>query len=714
MMKSVKYYFDLLIVQLLFCVFPTMIISGELSSNYFNMSLQDLMDVEVVLTTAGKTPEKIADIPASVVLVDREDIERFGYRSIEEILNNIPGLYPTNDYSWDGQNYGVRGFWSGVVNRHMIIMVNGVNQVNDFQSNFPVTGINVPVEAIDRIEVIRGPMSVIYGTGAFFGVINIVTNEQSDIVEEKTKLSASYGTANSYDFTLRSFYEQENVKHKLNISFSGTDGIHQPLNQMSSANLAGSTEKKLSRKNIYFNLYSAYKSLFSEISYVEANNENYLFYPSFSKGSIYRTNKILATVGFNQSLTSSFLFSAKFNYQNANYQNDYDWFMDDFIAGQRIQTTAYEFDMNLKYDSNKNLNALFGFGSRSAFSISNKVDFSSIPGDLLDNLNVKLADDNSVATYAFYSQVNYRPLDRLKLVAGLRTENMPEYDMNILAAPTAPAALTPAEVWTVNYVHDEWDLIPRLAALYTINSDHIIKLLYGQAINRPSFHQTTDDIFAIQNRLKPERITTSEINYLGSFSSGYTISLSLFRNELANLLIRDHELDEVTGAYSSFFSNAGEMQTHGVEFTLKTKILENLLCDASFTYQETEDQNRSDIKVAYSPTWLGYFQASYAMKNTTMAITARYVDAMYPYYDPILQNLDGSVGGRIGENVAGYVSVGANIRIDNILDKFYLNVHGINLLDEDIHFPVFTNNPWADKGTMDWGRRFIITIGMQF
>ena len=134
-----------------------------------SLTLEELLSLEI--TTAGKKKEKISDIPASVVVVTREDIETYGYQSLEEILRNIPGLYFTDDYFT--QNFGVRGFWTNDPLRNVIILVNDVPQREYVVSSNFLEQINIPPEAIDRIEVIRGPMSVMYGTGAFFGAINI-------------------------------------------------------------------------------------------------------------------------------------------------------------------------------------------------------------------------------------------------------------------------------------------------------------------------------------------------------------------------------------------------------------------------------------------------------------------------------------------------------------------------------------------------------------
>lgn len=86
-------------------------------------------------------------------------------------------MYMTEDWAWFGSvNYGVRGLYSKGNFGNMAILVNGVSQMEDGKRSYPLEKVNVPVQAIDRIEVIQGPISVIYGSSAFLGVINIITN----------------------------------------------------------------------------------------------------------------------------------------------------------------------------------------------------------------------------------------------------------------------------------------------------------------------------------------------------------------------------------------------------------------------------------------------------------------------------------------------------------------------------------------------------------
>ena len=89
-----------IIIVLVVCT-PTIAIAQNQSNKtttLFDLPLNELMNVEI--TTAGKTREKIKDIPASVVIVTRKEIERYGYTTLTDILENVPGLY--NIYSYNG------------------------------------------------------------------------------------------------------------------------------------------------------------------------------------------------------------------------------------------------------------------------------------------------------------------------------------------------------------------------------------------------------------------------------------------------------------------------------------------------------------------------------------------------------------------------------------------------------------------------------------
>src|SRR2546427_6168404 len=133
-----------------------------------------LFDEPVV--AASKHPQSEQEAPASVTVVTREEIRRFGYRTLAEALRSVRGFYTSDDRNYS--YVGVNGFLRpGDYNDRILLLVNGHTYNDDiFQQAFVDATFGVPMEAIERIEVVRGPGSALYGGNAMFAVINVVTS----------------------------------------------------------------------------------------------------------------------------------------------------------------------------------------------------------------------------------------------------------------------------------------------------------------------------------------------------------------------------------------------------------------------------------------------------------------------------------------------------------------------------------------------------------
>lgn len=138
-----------------------------------------LLFAEPVVSAATKRPMSARAAPSSVTIVTRDQIDRYGWRTLAELLRSVRGFYTSND-----RNYtyvGVRGFQRpSDYNDRLLLLVNGHTLNDDIYQNAPVDDqVGVDLEAIERVEIVRGPGSALYGGNPLFGVINLITRTGS-------------------------------------------------------------------------------------------------------------------------------------------------------------------------------------------------------------------------------------------------------------------------------------------------------------------------------------------------------------------------------------------------------------------------------------------------------------------------------------------------------------------------------------------------------
>ena len=150
--------------------------SPQPPSELSNLTLEQLAELPIdSVYGASSYNQKVTEAPSSITIVTSNQIQRYGYRTLADILRSVRGFYVTND-----RNYsflGVRGFSRpGDYNARVLLLVDG-HRLNDNIFGGALIGTEFPldVELIERVEIIRGPSSSLYGTSAFFAVINVIT-----------------------------------------------------------------------------------------------------------------------------------------------------------------------------------------------------------------------------------------------------------------------------------------------------------------------------------------------------------------------------------------------------------------------------------------------------------------------------------------------------------------------------------------------------------
>ena len=183
-----------------------------------SLSFDELMELNVnKVYGASKYEQPVTQAPSSITIINSSEIKRYGYRTLAEVLRSVRGFYTGND-----RNYtylGVRGFLRpGDNNSRILLLING-HRINDNIYDSAPVGSEFPIDIdlIERVEVIRGPSSALYGNSAFFGVINVVTKKPGKNIGSEVS-----GEAGSFDRYKTRFSFGDEFKNGASLLVSGS------------------------------------------------------------------------------------------------------------------------------------------------------------------------------------------------------------------------------------------------------------------------------------------------------------------------------------------------------------------------------------------------------------------------------------------------------------------------------------------------------------
>ncbi len=172
-----------------------------------------------LVTSVSKKAENITEAPATIVVITRDEIEKRGYNDLVELIKDIPGFDLTLFYGSEYANIYQRGFRQNNTEK-TLLLVDGIEE-NDLWTNWAYVDRQYPLSNIERVEIIYGPASTMYGPNAFAGVINVISRNSVSAVRQGKMIGVSangaYGTYNtrSLDVTV------SGAKQNLSFSLTG-------------------------------------------------------------------------------------------------------------------------------------------------------------------------------------------------------------------------------------------------------------------------------------------------------------------------------------------------------------------------------------------------------------------------------------------------------------------------------------------------------------
>ncbi|BBN82873.1 vitamin B12 transporter BtuB [Pseudoalteromonas sp. A25] len=172
-------------------------------------------DIEKITVTANKFEQAINNTLATVNVIERAQIEQSNLRDLPSLLNTVAGIDVVKNGGF-GQKASV--FLRGAATKHVLVLVDGV-RISDANSG-SVSFTNIPLNSIERIEVVKGARAAVYGSDALAGVINIITREA-----QQHQISLTSGSHNYVAYQQAGHFSSEALSFSFNLGYEDTDGF---------------------------------------------------------------------------------------------------------------------------------------------------------------------------------------------------------------------------------------------------------------------------------------------------------------------------------------------------------------------------------------------------------------------------------------------------------------------------------------------------------
>jgi len=726
-------------VVVIFLLFAFQDVDAQISSSedttalIEHMSIEDLLKTQIV--SSKKKTESIEEIPASVAILTAKEVKSYGYTSLEDIMSHITGFYMIDDYNWMGNmNFGVRGFYRVGTANNIAIVVNGVSQYSDEYGDYPDTKITVPVEAIKRIEIVKGPMSTIHGVGGFFGAINIITHDEF-LEEGATSVDVSTSAGNNYfrKCNVGASGKSNDIRYSVNASLTSKGGIDVAYEELTSdvdlletSNVlpASRTKNQLSARKKYFGSVLTIKDFTFDLSYNETIKGGMNGMPSFGDGSEITHTAMNFAVKYNAAISKSLSMHIQTGYYQHSHSVDFEEYYQYFNNHDFKQTRAYDFEGDVYFSFDSLLEFDAGIYYRNLFDFyqsTNAYINSSANGS--NEIGMPRGDD--LQTLSLYSQAKFKFSKYLSVVGGIKLEHLSDYNMylakRVISADTTFNENNPEDSRIVTertyYApKNGMSLIPQFALISHPYNKLTVKAMYSKSVKQPSFMDNVQYslINGREDNLSPQVIQTFEADILMKPAQNILMQVNGFYNKLDDLVISSNLYNRETDSWELQTSNSGEMKTIGFEAIVNVNSIKKTKVELSGLYQNTTVQTEgyTSAEPGYSPHFLGYLKASYFISNNvSFGAKIRYISAMESAWDFVTNP---SNGRRIGAASESNMIIDANCRYQNILStKIYSKLNIENLTNASIRYPTTESNMWIDKGTLGHGFRVNLTLGLK-
>ena len=669
--------------------------AGAEEFGYDEILLSDFYgdDTFVSIATGAQQPLRLAPAVASVI--SAQQLRATGARDLDQALERIPGLHVSRDAIGYNPIYTFRGIYSGF-NPQVLMLINNVPITNLYEGDRNQVWGGMPIEAISRIEVIRGPGSALYGADAFAGVINIILKTGSEI--KAPEAGIRYGTFDSKDIWIVNGGKSSSLEWMYSIEYSDSNGSDEKISADAQTQLDG----------IYFtNASLAPGEVNKQFESLEMRTS--VIWKNFQLNVGLQQREGQNYVGVAQALDENNVFSSNRWNADITYEND-SWF-----DNWKIKLNGSFFHVTQEVEDDL---VLFPPGS-TGFSINPLITF---PDGVIGNPEVFEthsrfnlsgrytgfnAHEITLGSGYYYGDIyktkeekNYfltidqifgndifviEPLDpeylngQLREVSDTSEVFLPEGDRDNYFF-LAQDVWGFAKDWelTAGIRYDDYSDFgsttnPRLALVWSTSRKLTSKLLYGSAFRAPSFAESSissNPAFFGNPDLDPETLESYELAFDYQVNPKAEMVINFFYYKWQDII---QFVPEGVGIARA--QNVGEQKGHGIEFEASWKPLDNLELIGNLAWQKSTDQ-LTDTDAAHAPEKQVYLQADWSpVEYWHVSLQSNWVIDRNRAFNDNRSEID------------DYVVVDFAIRRTNLFSNMDLALLVTNLFDEEVLEP---------------------------
>lgn len=590
-------------------IFPTLAYADTNNPrSIYDLDLVELMDLQLVIAASG-FEQKASKAPATITVITHQQWQARGARHLADVLAAVPGFHSGKpQIEYNHTRFIIRGL-AGEASAQIKLLIDG--EPFEFMQNSGLfVGLDFPLTGFERLEVVKGPGSAIYGADAFGGIINLVSFEHNKM---PALLGVRTGSFNTHDIFGRADFNLGDSHFQWSFDYSRSDDDD---NRLVNGDLQSTLDEAFATtaSNAPGRIDDHYEVLSLLAKWQWQNLDiDYMTWRNFDVG---------LGGGIAQALDTDGHASIKVDL----YKLSYD--LSEWVSGDLTATVSYKQQKGVSYLKIFPSGAVLPIGADGNADFANPVGvtlfedgFIGTPTQHGYSTTTRLthllpAGENHLLRWELgYEDQNFNPKERKNFGPGVLDGAVPVVNDNLTDVSGTPFSYLPNTDRYFYYLslQDEWQLNPdlqltlglryddysdfgsstnpRLGLIWQASDAFTLKVFAGSAFRAPPISQLyvqNNPVATGNSELRPETVDTLEtgFNFEYFINQNAIVSLNLFEYHAKDLIV--YVFDEQQQA--NIANNFDEQKGRGGEFGLKYKPLNNLTLDLSYSRLLAQNQ----------------------------------------------------------------------------------------------------------------------------